>query len=146
MNLRIVRKVWHVVRMRIVCPSCHATYEVADSLVVPGRIVQCARCHTEWVALTVEAPEVDELEAEILPDEIEVPAFETPRLTAMDRLTQAASARTYGDGALRAAWAGSLVLLLALGWAFFAWRVDLMHAWPASIRLYSAFGLATSPH
>jgi predicted Zn finger-like uncharacterized protein len=129
--------------MRIACPSCHATYEVADSLVVPGRIVQCARCHTEWVALTIEAPDEDEADSEILPDEFEEPVFETPRLTAMDRLAQAAPTR--GGGALRAAWAASIVLLLVLGWAFFAWRGDLVHAWPASIRLYSALGLAGSP-
>src|SRR5262249_11997962 len=35
-------------RMRIICPSCSATYDVPDSLVTPGRIVRCARCGQEW--------------------------------------------------------------------------------------------------
>jgi predicted Zn finger-like uncharacterized protein len=131
--------------MRIVCPSCSAAYEVADSLVVPGRIVQCARCRTEWVALTVEASDEDEPEpdTEILPSEADEPGLGMPRLTAMHRLAQTAPARSRGGGALRAAWAGSILLVLVLGWAFFAWRADVMQGWPASIRLYSALGLAT---
>jgi predicted Zn finger-like uncharacterized protein len=35
--------------MRIVCPSCHATYEVPKSLLREGgQIVRCACCDTEW--------------------------------------------------------------------------------------------------
>jgi predicted Zn finger-like uncharacterized protein len=36
--------------MRIRCPSCSATYEVADALLDPPRTVRCARCSEEWMA------------------------------------------------------------------------------------------------
>ena len=35
--------------MRIQCPSCAATYEVADSLLDPPRVVRCAQCTHDWV-------------------------------------------------------------------------------------------------
>lgn len=35
--------------MRIVCPSCDATYEVPDAMLAGGpRAVKCARCGGEW--------------------------------------------------------------------------------------------------
>lgn len=35
--------------MRIVCPNCHATYEVPESILAgPPRMVRCARCGAEW--------------------------------------------------------------------------------------------------
>src|ERR1700727_2819840 len=36
--------------MRIRCPSCSATYEVADALLENPRTVRCARCAHEWTA------------------------------------------------------------------------------------------------
>jgi predicted Zn finger-like uncharacterized protein len=37
-------------RMRIVCPSCEATYEVPKSLLGDGgKLVRCARCGKEWL-------------------------------------------------------------------------------------------------
>ena len=41
--------------MRIVCPNCHAAYEVPESLVTGGKAVRCARCGTEWTP-AAEAP------------------------------------------------------------------------------------------
>ena len=144
-NLRITPELWHPVRMRIVCPSCQAAYDVPDSLVLPGRIVRCARCSTEWVALTVEAPEQDEPEPESFSDARDQPELDSPRLSAMDRLAQPVRLRALRGSGLRAAWIASIVLLLALGWAAYAWRSNVMHAWPASIRLYSALGLSVPP-
>ena len=37
--------------MRIVCPSCAATYDVPEAALAPGRPVRCARCGTEWAPL-----------------------------------------------------------------------------------------------
>ncbi|MCQ4162805.1 zinc-ribbon domain-containing protein [Roseomonas sp. GC11] len=37
--------------MRLECPDCAAAYEVAESLVVPGRLVRCVRCGHGWVPL-----------------------------------------------------------------------------------------------
>ncbi len=35
--------------MRIVCPTCEATYNVPDAALSPGRPVRCARCGNNWV-------------------------------------------------------------------------------------------------
>jgi hypothetical protein len=43
--------------------------------------------------------------------------------------------------ALRLAWAGSIVLLLLLCAVAFAWRSQIVAAWPPSARAYAAFGL-----
>ena len=43
---------------------------------------------------------------------------------------------------VRLAWAASILLLVVLAWAAYGWRAEIMHAWPASERLYAAFGLA----
>lgn len=39
--------------MRIRCPSCSTTYEVADALLDPPRTVRCARCAHDWMATPV---------------------------------------------------------------------------------------------
>jgi len=35
--------------MKIVCPSCAATYEVPESAVASKRAVRCARCGGDWI-------------------------------------------------------------------------------------------------
>jgi hypothetical protein len=42
---------------------------------------------------------------------------------------------------LRLAWAASVLILVLLAWAAYGWRAEIMHAWPASERLYAALGL-----
>jgi hypothetical protein len=42
---------------------------------------------------------------------------------------------------LHLAWVGSFVVIVLLGWAAYAGRTPIMHAWPPSIRLYAALGL-----
>jgi predicted Zn finger-like uncharacterized protein len=135
--------------MRIVCPSCSAAYEVADSLLTPGRIVQCARCGKAWVGLPLEAPLVDEpVPAEFAPDPMAERELdtETPRLTALDRLAQRAPPRSSRGAALRAAWAACIVVVLGLLWGAYVWRTDVMADWPSSVRLYSLLGLAAPQH
>lgn len=39
------------------------------------------------------------------------------------------------------AWAGSIVLLILLFAVAFAWRSQIVAAWPPSARAYAAFGL-----
>jgi len=43
--------------MRIACPGCAATYEVPDSQIRPGRMMQCALCDLRWPAVADEAPD-----------------------------------------------------------------------------------------
>ena len=35
--------------MKIVCPTCEATYEVPESVLAAKRALRCARCGNEWV-------------------------------------------------------------------------------------------------
>jgi hypothetical protein len=44
--------------------------------------------------------------------------------------------------ALRVLWTASVVAILVLGWAAYAGRATIMHAWPSSARLYAALGLS----
>jgi predicted Zn finger-like uncharacterized protein len=138
--------------MRIACPSCSAAYDVADSLLPAGRIVQCARCNEAWIAVPVEAPPVNEPEteestaeptAELQPG----PETQKPRLTAVDRLAQRAPPpRSPGGTARRATWAACIVVVLGLLWGAYTWRADVMTHWPQSVQLYSLFGLAPPQH
>jgi predicted Zn finger-like uncharacterized protein len=43
--------------MKIVCPSCAATYEVPESAVTSKRAVRCARCGGDWVPGAAESTE-----------------------------------------------------------------------------------------
>ena len=47
-----------------------------------------------------------------------------------------------GSVAPLAAWGASVVLLILLAAAAYAWRAPIMEAWPPSQRLYAALGLA----
>jgi predicted Zn finger-like uncharacterized protein len=128
--------------MRIVCPSCSAAYEVPDSLVTPGRVVQCARCSDKWMPVeapvaAVEAPPAPEPAAEEAP----VQTVAVPRQSAMERLA-AHPARPKPRVGLRLAWVATLVALAVGVWAAYAWRSPIMAAWPPSARAYSMFGVA----
>ena len=65
-----------------------------------------------------------------------------PSLTAMDRLA-AHPAMSRPDRMLQAAWALSVVLIVAAVGAGYVWRGEIMHAWPPSARMYTAFGMGT---
>jgi predicted Zn finger-like uncharacterized protein len=151
--------------MRIVCPFCSAAYDVPENLIGGQRIVRCARCGQEWRP----GPEEDEPEpAHSRPEhepvapsrpwspEPEPPSFgprethqlaataekqpETRRVLAIERLMQPWEPDKPGI-AVWLAWAASIGLVLFLIWAGYAWRGSVMHAWPASERLYAALGL-----
>jgi predicted Zn finger-like uncharacterized protein len=133
--------------MRVVCPTCSATYEVQDTLLVPGRAVRCTRCGGQWAAVPSPHPAPPDFAAEApdprlaeLPPE---PPHAAPRpLTAMDRLAMHPATLQHPGARLRAAWVASLVVVLLFAWGMITWRAALMHAWPPSTRLYDAIGLA----
>jgi predicted Zn finger-like uncharacterized protein len=147
--------------MRIRCPSCSATYEVADALLERPRTVRCARCANEWTAEPVSEVASDEVPSEPATASEQVPGTgptreqasepfgsdqvlgETP-LSAIERL--AAPSDLYAssrrrDRLLTAAWALSVAALAALGVAGYTERDLLMRQWPASKRVYSTLGL-----
>jgi predicted Zn finger-like uncharacterized protein len=153
--------------MRIICPSCSATYDVPDSLVTPERIVRCARCRNEWIPVQAVPPEPPAAPepppaGEPAPRASELPPAEEPapprappepppteepapevRQSAMDRLSAHPSRPSSGTG-LRIAWAVSLVVLLALAGAAFAWHAQVVAAWPPSARAYALFGMRSA--
>jgi predicted Zn finger-like uncharacterized protein len=147
--------------MRIACPSCSVAYDVPDSLLKAGRVVRCAGCGGEWTPIETRA------EPELAPPpEPPAPAFETslvapppqppadrppaaaeaaPRpASAMDRLVQPPT-RSSSLVRLRLAWLASAVLLVTLAWGAYAWRAQIVTAWPPSARLYAAFGMQPAP-
>jgi predicted Zn finger-like uncharacterized protein len=131
--------------MRIVCPSCSAAYDVPDSLVTPGRVVRCARCAGEWAPVDAAAA-VAEPEPPAPPSPTLLAAGEPPpawsaaRESAMDRLA-ANPAVAPSKLLLRTAWAASIVLLLLGIAGAYAWRQEIMAAWPPSERAYALFGM-----
>jgi predicted Zn finger-like uncharacterized protein len=126
--------------MRIVCPSCSAAYDVPEARLRPGRVVRCTRCGKEWAPV----PKKDELH---FPEPAgghelrrQPPPMPPSGPTAMDRL--ASQPRLPADGTwLRIAWLSSIAVVLGLVLVFILLREPIMHAWPASERLYSALGL-----
>ena len=127
--------------MRIVCPSCQATYDVPESLMrgAPRR-VRCARCGGEW---TPEANPDDVNDAN--PPAIQAAAPAVPPNQPALVMPDPAAPRTAGGRGAQAvaiaAWVASLLALVGLGWAGFAWRVDIMVMWAPSKRLYALLGL-----
>jgi predicted Zn finger-like uncharacterized protein len=138
--------------MRIACPSCAAVYEVPEAKLIAGRIVRCTRCGAEWRPLRAvlePLPVVVPAEPAVAPIRNEPdttiaqarPAnAAAPRIAAMDRLImQRLPPRR--DLLLWASWAASWVLIALLLAGAYGWREEMMRAWPASIRLYTALGL-----
>jgi hypothetical protein len=77
--------------MKIVCPSCDATYEVPDIVVTSRRKMRCARCTTDWVPadqLAADTPEpVQEEAAEpspVAPRRVEPAPVEAPSFGPRD--------------------------------------------------------------
>jgi predicted Zn finger-like uncharacterized protein len=149
--------------MRIVCPSCDATYDVPDAMLAGGaRKVRCVRCGNEWVptAVTVAPLAFEEPQAETPayrpPPSPEPPPLEPlarvePRLHPLRPRHDTAREMTEpvleeappprAGAAAMVAWGVSLAVLLALGVAAVQWRAELMAAWPPSERLFAALGL-----
>jgi predicted Zn finger-like uncharacterized protein len=154
--------------MRIVCPSCSAAYEVPDSMLGGRKAVRCARCGDEWRPFEPEAeakaePEIEpELTARPQPPreqeivtrlELERPPRPLPvepqpyerRMTggamAIDRLMAAPQPPQRSNLVLTLAWLASVVVIAAALFAAYAWRAEVMAAWPPSVRVYAVLGL-----
>lgn len=150
--------------MRIACPSCSVAYDVPDSLLMAGRVVRCAGCGGEWTPVEAKVAEPEPapppepprsapepppaVAASPLPtaaDRAPSAAEPAPRpASAMDRLVQPPT-RSSSLVRLRLAWLASVVLLVLLAWGAYAWRAQIVTAWPPSARLYAAFGMQPAP-
>jgi predicted Zn finger-like uncharacterized protein len=133
--------------MRIVCPSCTAAYDVPGSLLISHKAVRCARCSEEWLPAGLDP--VPPFAAAPRPIDDQPPR--QPRrdadlgAMAIDRLMATPQPKPRRNGALRLAWLGSIVLVMALLGAAYGERASVMAVWPPSIRLYSALGLVGPP-
>lgn len=138
--------------MRIVCPSCQATYEVPEALIAGGKAVRCARCGAEWAPLLPPPAAPPPTPTPTPPPAPEEPLRAEPPLVARPRsIDTADDARPppWNDeieftprrqGAL-IAWLVSLLVLAALIGAALLFRSAVMGVWPPSMRLYAALGL-----
>ncbi len=132
-------------RMRIVCPSCGAEYEVPESRLAPGKPVKCSRCGNTWAPAPAAPPEPERARLEErLPLENQ-PAIPVPESAPLIAPAVERSAPVpepaRASAALRAAWVLSVVVLAAAAWAVYDRREEVMRAWPASERAYGALGL-----
>ncbi len=63
--------------MRIVCPSCAATYDVPVPQLAPGRSVRCARCSTDWTPVPDLVPVRESFAAPVVPETKISPAIQS---------------------------------------------------------------------
>ncbi len=140
--------------MRIVCPSCAATYEIADGMLVKPRTVRCSRCAREWVQDPI--PKADSAAAAELSPALQevsgqgaealanrpadpIPAPPPPPAPAMVPAQPVPAGRLPSPAprtGLTLAWIGSILLLAALAFAAYRYRVEIQQAWPPSARLF----------
>ena len=134
-------------RMRIACPSCAAEYNVPDRLLAGApRMLRCSRCGTDFPLPVIEAapPPPPPPEPEPAPPAREpeaLPEPEPPPLAVPERTPVAAEDGAASPALLRA-WAASLLAVVGGVVALVLFRGGLMEAWPPSVRLFSALGLA----
>lgn len=135
--------------MRIVCPSCQATYDVPDATLGGApRQVRCAKCSTVWGVdpIPEPTPMADEHDDSQLPPPVAIVASdadlmaEPAPIAATHRLPTTRRA-TGGTIAPAIAWLVSIAVLVAAGWTVIAWRAPIMEAWAPSRRLYQWLGL-----
>lgn len=132
--------------MRIVCPSCAAEYEVPAERLRPRRMVRCARCGGEWMAIretpaatppTEPAREPAPAPASAMAPDRDPPSLpHIPEVSALDRLAVPLPvARRPGGIGLIAAWLLSFALIAGAATLCMLYRGAIEQAWPPSARL-----------
>ncbi|WP_313001538.1 DUF3426 domain-containing protein [Brevundimonas sp.] len=136
--------------MILTCPACATSYFVPDEAIGPnGRRVRCKSCGHDWRAtledepLELSAAETPVAEAgfgkrEEAPETLaETPAPELPRAFRAKAEQQRKMRRAAAQGAV---WAGLAVVFLALLGAAFAFRLQIVQAWPQAAAVYKLAG------
>ena len=140
--------------MQIDCPACAAGYEVPDALLGGRRPVRCARCGHQWtppappppISLRADGGGTDAEEASMdAPARPLVPSAPQPAGPLAPRLSGSGLLAAPGSRALRLAWAGSLLLVVAALAVLLVYHRPIARAWPPSIRVYGALGLVHKP-
>lgn len=147
--------------MRIACPNCAAEYDVPDAALAAGpRLLKCARCghHFHARSLLPEEPEPTPPPAPDKPAERPgagpgdraAPATDRPppsrgptRSMPIDpplpRLGDAPASPS--DRFALAGWVVTVAVLIGGGLAAYAFRAEIVAAWPPAARLFAALGL-----
>ena len=132
--------------MRIVCPSCHAAYDVPDQVVARRRKLRCARCAADFTAAGSEPAVQPHPAPAQTPEAPRVLAAEPPPAAIVDPVKRPAPdkppAASQARAGVVAGWVASFALLGVMGWSAVTWRAPIMRAWPASARVYAALGYA----
>jgi predicted Zn finger-like uncharacterized protein len=143
--------------MRIACPACSAAYEVPDALVGKGRRLRCTRCGHAWMATPPPAelapPMAPPPEPSLAPrPPAGLPQIEQPSPVPMPRRAPQlidpplprlgdAPAREESRPLLWAAWIGSVLVLIGAAALLWAYRVEMVAAWPPAARLFLLLGV-----
>ncbi len=124
--------------MEIECPACAARYEVAASLLTPGRVVRCTRCARTWSpSIEGEVPAAPQRSPS---DVAELPSDVAAADPPTRPVTETAIARK-SPPPVAIGWAASLLVLAALVSVAIHYRAAIATAWPPATRLYAALGL-----
>lgn len=136
--------------MILTCPACATSYFVSDEAIGPnGRRVRCKSCGHDWRATLEDEPlELSAVEEPVdeagfgkrdeTPDSLaETPAPELPRAFRAKAEQQRKIRRAATQGAV---WAGLAVVFLALLGAAFAFRLQIVQAWPQAAAVYKLVG------
>ncbi|MGH7026534.1 DUF3426 domain-containing protein [Brevundimonas sp.] len=137
--------------MILTCPACATSYFVPDDAIGPnGRRVRCKSCGHDWRATLEDEPlelsaATEEPVAETsfgkrdeTPDSLaETPAPELPRAFRAKAEQQRKMRRAAAQGAV---WAGLAVIFLALLGAAYAFRLQIVQAWPQAAAAYKLVG------
>ena len=146
--------------MRLVCPSCTATYEVADAIMPQSGQVQCARCGTAWQT----HPPASEPPA-TKPPATKPPATKPPAIAGHPAIAEPVAPvpspaperlapplpepawtelKPAGPAAgqrrnILAGWALSVAVIVILVAMVFIFRADIQRVWPPSARIFQLF-------
>ncbi len=136
--------------MILTCPACATSYFVPDEAIGPnGRRVRCKSCGHDWRATLEDEPlELSAAEDPVVesgfgkreeaPESLaETPAPELPRAF---RAKAEQKRRMKKAAAQGVAWAALAVILLALIGAAFAFRLQIVQAWPQAAAAYKLVG------
>ncbi|MFZ5783002.1 MAG: zinc-ribbon domain-containing protein [Pseudomonadota bacterium] len=124
--------------MHVTCPSCRARYAVDPAEIgAAGRTVQCSRCGYRWRERAVSV-------APVLPPPAPPPRAVPGPGTRPDAGAAPPVVDERGRKGPSARWlVAALLLIVATGGLFLAFRSDLGNALPAAWRPYLPFGAAS---
>lgn len=125
--------------MNLECPSCHASYEVPDDRLGPRRIVRCGTCDHKWAVGTRDPHAAHTIQDDAAAAPPDSPATVAPapvaNIVGPDQRLAPARTVPHRDMALTSAWVASVAAVVLLGSAAYAWRGNVVSAWPPSGRI-----------